>query len=240
MRDSYAQSLHDFSADVVSLAECVEKILGHANDALLHANRHMSDEALALKPEETAIRARCEERAVRLLATEGPVARDLRQVISSIYIVEELGRMAALGRHLARIARRRAPSPAIPADLRPYLAEMGRVALALTRRMRDTLADPDPQVASSLMRDDDAIDELHAYLFAQLTTQPWPHSTTEAIDVALASRFYERYADHAVHVGARVVYLATGLHQEDYLARREQELLDIETDIADLERRLNS
>lgn len=245
MRDAYAQSLTDFSNDVVALAECVLEILEHATVAISRADKNRAEKAVQLKSVESEIRHRCEERAVKLLATEGPVARDLRQVVSSIYIVEDLGRMAALGRHIARIARRRAPNNAIPEGLRPYFEEMGRVALDLTRKMRQVLVDPDPEAASALTIDDDAIDELHAYLFTQLTRKPWPHSTTEAVDVALASRFYERYADHAVSVGARVVYLVTGLQQDDYLARRERELElaseeDLDAQIADLERRFRA
>ncbi|WP_075727384.1 phosphate signaling complex PhoU family protein [Corynebacterium aquilae] len=224
MRDAYAQSLAEFSDNVCSLADIVSETMEHATSALCRADRFRADKALDLKKQEVALRESCEERAVKLLATESPVARDLRQVVSSIYIVEDLAHMAALARHIAQIAARRSPKPAVPERLVPYFTEMGKVASSLTRTMRMVLANPDPELASQLMDEDDAIDELHAYLMTKLTDEVWPHSTVEAVDVALASRFFERFADHAVSVGTRIVYLATGLHHKDYLARREREM----------------
>jgi phosphate transport system protein len=52
--------------------------------------------------------------------------------------------------------------------------------------------------------------ELHRELLALLLDPGWPHGTQTAIDAALPGRFYERYADHAVNAGRRVVFLVTG------------------------------
>ena len=56
-----------------------------------------------------------------------------------------------------------------------------------------------------------------------MTTQrEWPYTTTNAVDVTLLSRYYERYSDHAVQIGARVIYLATGMRPEEYVGGKDE------------------
>ena len=61
-----------------------------------------------------------------------------------------------------------------------------------------------------LESDDDAMDDLHRHVFTVLMGPDWSHGVGPAVDVTLLARFYERYADHAVSVARRVVYVATG------------------------------
>ena len=187
------------------------------------------------------IRTRCEDRAVQLLALEGPVARDLRQVVSSIYIVEDFDRMAALAIHIAKAARRRHPEHAIPVQLLGYFKEMARLVEEMGEKTRDILVDPNADVALVLNEDDDAIDDLNEYMLTMLTMREWEHTTREAVDVALLSRYYERYADHCVNVAARIVYLATGYKQEDYMREldTEERRASITKRLSDLERHFN-
>jgi phosphate transport system protein len=68
----------------------------------------------------------------------------------------------------------------------------------------------DPQRAAQIDHDDDAMDELHHHLFVVLMDREWDHGVCSAIDVALLGRFYERFADHAVEIGRRVIFQAGG------------------------------
>ena len=54
------------------------------------------------------------------------------------------------------------------------------------------------------------MDDLHRHLFTVLMDNQWKHGVPAAVDVALLSRFYERFADHAVEIGRRVVFEVTG------------------------------
>ena len=60
-------------------------------------------------------------------------------------------------------------------------------------------------------REDDAMDRLHRTLFEHVTGADWPHDTETAVDVTLLGRYYERFADHAVEIGRRVIFLVTGV-----------------------------
>ncbi len=68
------------------------------------------------------------------------------------------------------------------------------------------------------------MDDLHRHLFTVLMDREWKHGVAAAVDVTLLGRFYERFADHAVEVGRRVVFLVTGKlpTDEDFRAIREK------------------
>ena len=59
------------------------------------------------------------------------------------------------------------------------------------------------------------MDDLHRHLFTVLMDREWKHGVAAAVDVTLLGRFYERFADHAVEVGRRVIFLVTGKLPEE-------------------------
>lgn len=222
MRTAFREDLDEFAFDLTQLCDLVRGTLTKATTALLECDLQQAEECLSLSDELEEIRQRCESRAVELLALEGPLARDLRQVVSSIYIVDELDRMGALAMHIARTARRRHPASAVPEKLTGYFAEMARLDLEMLDKVRNLLVDPDADVAMVLLTDDDSVDDLHNHLITMLTRREWPYSTVEAVDVTLLNRYFERFADHTVNMASRIVYLTTGLTPTEYSARREE------------------
>ena len=130
-------------------------------------------------------------------------------------IIADIDRMGALALHVAKIARRRHPQHALPEEVNGYFAEMGRVAVELAHSAREVLDTLDPEKAAQIRDEDDAMDDLHRHLFSVLMDKDWKHGVTAAVDVTLLSRFYERFADHAVHVAENVVYLVTGQRPEE-------------------------
>jgi phosphate transport system protein len=159
--------------------------------------------------------AKAEESAFVLLALQAPVAGDLRAIVSSIQIVADVDRMGALALHVAKIARRRHPDHALPEEVNGYFSEMGRVAVELGNAAQEVLLSRDPDKAAKLNEEDDAMDDLHRHLFTVLMDRDWKHGVTAAVDVTLLSRFYERFADHAVEVGRRVIFQVTGKLPEE-------------------------
>ncbi|MDT5000892.1 MAG: phosphate transport system protein, partial [Mycobacterium sp.] len=153
---------------------------------------------------------RAEEAAFVLLALQAPVAGDLRAIVSSIQIVADVDRMGALALHVAKIARRRHPQHALPEEVNGYFAEMGRVAVELGNSAQEVLVTRDPEKAARIREEDDAMDDLHRHLFNVLMDREWKHGVTAAVDVTLLSRFYERFADHAVEVARRIIFQVTG------------------------------
>ena len=98
-------------------------------------------------------------------------------------------------------------------------ADMGTVAIALGDSAKQVLVSRDPQQATRLHEQDDAMDELYRGLFSVLIDDDWKYGTSVGVETALLGRFYERFADHAVEVGRRVIFAVTGeLPAEDQIS----------------------
>ncbi|WKD58756.1 phosphate signaling complex PhoU family protein [Corynebacterium caspium] len=220
MRTAYREHLDAFAHDLIELCEIDRKLLVTATKALLSPSLSAAEDTLSMEDQADAIVARCEARALELVGVEGPEASDLLQVVSSIYIVEDLRRMGSLARNVAALSRRRHPQPAIPETVHEKFKKMATLCEVMVANVRDLLTDPDADTAVNFSTEDDEVDDLHQDLLDQLTMHPWPHSTREAVDVTLLGRYYERYADHCVNVATRVLYLTTGRTREEYLAGR--------------------
>jgi phosphate transport system protein len=157
-----------------------------------------------------ALRTKAEESTFVLLALQAPVAGDLRTVVGSMQTAANAERMGGLARHVAKIIRRRHPEHVLPEEVTRYFAEMGAVAVDLGKTAREVVLSDDPDRAAQIRHDDDAMDELHDHLFTVLMGREWKHGVASAVDVTLLGRFYERFADHAVEIGDRVVFQVTG------------------------------
>jgi phosphate transport system protein len=155
-------------------------------------------------------RTEYEEEAYALLALQAPVATDLRTVLAVIHAAESIERMGDLALHVAKAARRRHPALVLPDEVRPYFERMGEVAVALAHKTERVVRTQDVRLARQVEQDDDEVDGLHRELFTVLMDRAWPHSVAQAVDVTLLSRFYERFADHAVSVAKRTVFVVTG------------------------------
>ena len=123
--------------------------------------------------------------------------------------VADVDRMRALALHVAKTARRRHPAHAIPDDVKDDFAEMGRIAVSIGGDVKDVVLSGDPEKAARLADEDDAMDELHRHLFTVLMDREWS-TVAAAVDVTLLGRYFERFADHAVEIGRRVIFQATG------------------------------
>lgn len=210
MRTAYTDQISELSSNLAAMCKLAETVMDQATGALLQADEDLARQVLDTSPEFDRLDADCEERAFALLALQAPVAGDLRQIVSAIQLVADLRRMGALAAHIAKIVLLRHPEKVLPEVVSGYFAEMGRIAVSLADAAAEVLVSHDPERATGLQDEDDAMDDLHKHLLGVLMNPEWKHSVAAAVDIALLGRFYERYADHAVQVARRVVYLATG------------------------------
>jgi len=210
MRDEFRADLAEVSRTLVTMAEAVRVALRHASNALLTANRDEAEDVVDRDPEIDALYRIVEDKVYDLVARQAPVASDLRVVLTALHVGADLERMGDLADHVARIALLRHPAAAVPPELAEVFARMGEVADHLAAKIARALSTADAVAAAQLDRDDDVMDDLHRQLFKILLGTDWPHGVEAAVDGALLGRFYERYADHAVNVGRRVVFLVTG------------------------------
>ena len=210
MRDQYQDQLAALGDALADMCLQVATAMELATRALLEADLQLAEKVIAEDLRIDDLRADAEEKAFGLLALQSPVATDLRVVISAIHGAGDIERMGDLALHVARAARRRHPHPVLPDEVRGYFAEMGTIAAALARKAADVIRTRDVETAATLEADDDAMDDLHRHIFSVLMAPGWSHGVGPAVDITLLGRFYERYADHAVTVARRVVYVVTG------------------------------
>jgi phosphate transport system protein len=210
MRVAYTEQLSDLTGELAAMCGLAEVAMQRATQALLQADLALAEQVIGENDRIDDMRVQCEEKAFALLALQSPVAGDLRIVVSGIHIVADVERMGQLALHVAKIARRRHPAHVLPEDVRGYFAEMGKVAVTQAARTREVLLSRDLEEAAALETGDEPMDDLHKHLFSVMMDSDWPHGVAAAVDMTLLGRFYERYADHAVEVARRVVFLVTG------------------------------
>ena len=215
MRTAYHEQLSALTNQLGEMCGLAGVAMERATQALLQADLVLAEQVITDHEQIAAMSARAEESAFVLLALQAPVAGDLRAIVSSIQIVADVDRMGALALHVAKICRRRHPQHALPEEVNGYFAEMGRVAVELGNAAQEVLLTRDPEKAARLREEDDAMDDLHRHLFTVLMDRDWKHGVAAAVDVTLLGRFYERFADHAVEVGRRVIFMVTGKQPEE-------------------------
>ncbi len=218
MRAAYHEKLSGLNDELAQMSQLAGEAMKKATSALLEGDLDLAEEVISSDTEIDALRTSAEDQAFGLLALQAPVAGDLRSVIAAIHSAGDLERMGDLALHVAKAARRRHPELVLPQEVAPYFAEMGRVALDLAQDARRVLLDRDIELAFTMESDDDAMDDLHRHLFTVMMTKDWPHGVAPAVDVTLLGRFYERFADHAVAVARRVVFMVTGKMPDPPLA----------------------
>lgn len=210
MRTVYHEQLSQLSSQIGEMCGLAAVAMDRATGALLRADLALAERVISGHEQIVAMGARVNENCIALLARQQPVAGDLRAIISTMQMVADVERMDALAVHVAKIARRRDAQCAVPNDVHDCFAEMGRVAVELANKARDVLVSRDPERAKQLHQDDDTMDDLYRHLLTVVMDRDWSHGVPAAVDSALLGRFYERFGDHAVEVGRRVVFQVTG------------------------------
>ncbi|MFE2838606.1 phosphate signaling complex protein PhoU [Streptomyces mirabilis] len=212
MREAYHEELDSISDGLVEMANLVGSAIGLATTALLDADLRLAESVISADEKVDVLQRDLENRAIAVLARQQPVATDLRVVVTSLRMSADLERCGVLAQHVAKLARMRYPRRAVPRDLRRTILEMGQLAQRLMAQAAEVVITQDVDAALQLEKDDDRMDELHRMLFQHLMDDRWQHGVETAVDVTLVGRYYERFADHAVSVAQRVVYLVTGEH----------------------------
>jgi phosphate transport system protein len=118
--------------------------------------------------------------------------------------------MGDMAEHIAQLARQRFPEKVVPKGLRSTFKEMGRHDVAMAQKLTRLLATEDIALSAEIRDEDDAVDELHASVFDFVLGEAWKGGPIDTVDATLASRYHERFADHAVSIAKKVEYLATG------------------------------
>ena len=210
MRDAFHDELDAITASLVEMGKLVSLAMREGTTALLTTDLKLAEKVIADDDRIDAMQHDLEASAIDIMARQQPVARDLRTLVTSLRMSADLERMGDFGHHIAKIARMRYPSTAVPAELTATIQSMGDVAGQIIDKATHVIKTQDLKAAVELETDDDEMDRLHRQLFTILLDDSWSHGIETAIDMTLLGRYYERCADHAVSTARRVYFLVKG------------------------------
>jgi phosphate transport system protein len=214
MREVFQNELKEVQDRLVEIAGDVTNVMKNATVAFTTSDVSVADQAIASADAISEKALTLDELVIRILARQSPVARDLRILVSALRMSASLERMGALASHIAQIARFRFPGSAIPEALKPVFEEMGKLDVELAKKITKLLANPDVDVARAIQAEDERVDELHRGVFETVLADSWKENAMFTVDVTLASRYHERFADHVVDISSKVSYLTTGAWSE--------------------------
>ncbi len=210
MREAFHVQLDRVSDDLVEMTRLVGTAMQKATAALLDADLALAESVIEGDDEIDAQASKVEQDCYQVSALQQPVATDLRIIVAALRISASLERMGDLAVHVAKSARLRYPNAAVPEELRETFTQMGAIAQEVVAKTGTVIATKEVAHAADLARTDEEMDRMHRRLFHAVLDPSWSHGVEAAVDVTLLSRFYERFADHAVTIAKRVVYVVTG------------------------------
>jgi len=210
VREVFRSELQEVQERLVEMADSVGIIMEKASQAFLGNDISKADEAIALSEANEEKALALDELVIKILAQQSPVARDLRVLVSALRISASLERMGALAGHIAAIARYRFPGSAVPDSLRKTFEELGALDAQLAKKVAGVLRNTDVDQARAIQAEDARVDELHRSVFDVVLADTWKENAMFTVDVTLASRYFERFADHVVDISSKVSYLTTG------------------------------
>ena len=210
MRDLFQEELVAINNDISQMADLVGKAINKATEALLFSDREIAERVIESDVLLNDLAAALDERCTVLTAKQQPVATELRSILGSMRIASSMERMGDLAVHVAKSARLRYPARAVPDELVETFRTLGHLSEELTLQLSRLVTNPDVTLAQEIQKADDKVDALHRELFRIVLSPDWSHGVEAAVDVTLLSRYYERFADHAVSVARRIIHVLTG------------------------------
>jgi len=210
MREVFQQELREVQDRLVEIATLVAASIDNATRAFNESNVALAESVIEDDDKIDIAAVELDELAINILARQQPVARDLRIVVSALRISASLERMGDMAEHIAQLARYRYPDKVIAKGLRSTFKDLGALDVKIAGMLVELLKTQDLTIAEQIRDEDDKVDALHLSVFDKVLGETWKGAAVDTVDATLASRYHERFADHAVSIAKKVQYLATG------------------------------
>lgn len=218
MRKVFQAELHQIGEGLTEISTLVTEAVIKSSAAFAAADLQSAQEVIAADARIDFLQNDLDERAIDVLALQGPVASDLRMIVGSLRMSASLERMGDLARHISQLTRLRYPNKVIPESLTATFDELAAHDAVIAQKVTELLDTRDLALVNDIMSAKAAISKLHKSVFSAIAAPEWDQTPTTTVDVTLASRYFERFGDHGVSVARKVSYLVTGEWQpEDFL-----------------------
>lgn len=209
-REAFERDLHRLKDDVVRMGERAGEAIHRSVEALRARDVGAAEQVIAVDDAIDAVHMDLEQRCIRLLATQQPMAGDLRAIVSVFAITIDLERMADHAEGISRAVKRLATEPLV----KPLvdIPKMEAQIQEMIRDMLDAFRAQDPRLARQAAAKDDVVDELRNRVLHDLLDIMIkdPQTFPRALELLIVARHLERAADHITNVCERIVYMVTG------------------------------
>lgn len=210
IRSVFQDELDGVSQTLFDLSVMVSDSMARATKSVMTKDLKLAEEVITSDEKIDTVQHDLDARIIDIIARQQPVASDLRALVTALRMSADLERMGDLAHHVAKLVRLRHPDSAVPAELLALVEVIGETAEKIATKTGVVISTRDVALAAQVEKDDDEMDALHRKLISALIEPSWSHGVETAIDLTLLGRYYERYADHAVSVARRVIFLVTG------------------------------
>ncbi|HYM91476.1 MAG TPA: phosphate signaling complex protein PhoU [bacterium] len=213
-RETFDRDLEQLKRDLLRMGDLVDTAIRQAIEALQARSAEQAEAVVVSDNAIDALHLELEDRCLRLVATQQPMAKDLRMIAAIWTMTIDLERMGDHAEDIARITRRIAEEPL----LKP-LIDIPRMADLVREMLRDGLdafVRRDAGLAEQMALKDDAVDHLYAQVFRELLTYMIedPRNIQRATHLLMVAQALERMGDHATNIAERVIYMVTGTLRE--------------------------
>jgi phosphate transport system protein len=209
-RNAFDNALQDLQQRLLRMGCTVQDALANAVEALKVLDAARAQSVVERDPLINRQQQEVEEICIRLIATQQPVAKDLRKIVAGMRIAADLERMGDLAVDVARAAIRLQGQTLI----KP-LVDIPRMAQAIDTMISDAIqayTDNSVELAKKLAEEDDVVDHLYRGMVEELLSlvSDDPKVLAQAITLAFVGRYLERIGDHATNIGESVIYIISG------------------------------
>ncbi|MGI6663610.1 MAG: phosphate signaling complex protein PhoU [Bacillota bacterium] len=216
-RRVFDSQLAKLDEDLLAMGREAEAMLGDALKALEERDVALADTTIARDDVVDGYRFDIEMRAMEIIATQQPAARDLRRVFAALSIASDVERVGDYSVDICKTAKRLAGKPLF----KPLvdIPRMERLVVQMLRESLEGFVSRDLALIEKMINDDDEVDHLYRDLHDELCDfmKKDPDLVDQAVQLLLIARYLERIADHITNIGERVFYVETGelkeLHQ---------------------------
>ena len=209
-RHAFDKALAELQQEILRMGSLVEQAIYNSVHSLAVQDLELADKVIVGDQIIDDLEIEIEDKCLKLIATQQPIAKDLRHISTGYKIITDLERMADHAVDIAKVTKRLAGQPLI----KPLvdIPRMAKITQQMVKDGLDAYVGSNVEMARQLCVADDEVDHIYAQIFRELLTYMMedPRTITQATSLLFVGRYIERIADHATNIGERVIYLVTG------------------------------
>ena len=216
MREHFHEKLEDLKIDLLKMGTLVEEAISKAIRALTKKDIKLANDIITNDEIINNMELEIENRCVLLIATEQPVAGDLRFIISAMKTIRDLERIGDYAAHLAKAAIANADiSFGIPQDI----PKMTEICIGMLKDTLKAFSELDVEKAEEVKERDELVDSYYLNVFRELLTEMGEDSEhiRQTTSLVLVAKFLERLADHVANICEEVIYVCTGKRKDKFI-----------------------